>query len=118
MLYFLLVLGIVPGTNIRLSFSEVLIIAYILGMIFVWRLGLFTTSYHQSKELAAVKRRAARDLGLYDLTAVQLIGRTIVVPQERISRRPLYFRDQLAHQYERNTHLQRYLVRPDTISFA
>jgi hypothetical protein len=118
MLYFLLVLGLVPGTSLQLTFSEVLIVAYLLGMALVWRLGLFTTNYHQSKELAALKKRAGRKLGLNDLKAVQLIGRTVVTPPERIARQPLYVRELQSRQYERNIQPERYLLRPRAVYYA
>lgn len=118
MLYFLLVLGIVPGTNFQVSFEDVLALAALLLLLFIWRLRLFTSTYHQEHELSVVSRRARRRLNSYELSSVQLTGHKAVAPQERISRRPLYVRGPLIRQYERSMMPQRYLVRPETVSFA
>lgn len=97
MLYFLLVLGLVPGTSIQLTFLEVMMLTGGIFLIFIWRLRLFTESYHQASELASIRRRASRKLSLDELKMAQWIPRTTLAPPERISRSELYSRAEIAH---------------------
>ena len=118
MLYFLLVLGLVPGTNLQLTFSEVLALATLVASILIWRSRLFTSNYHQAKELNKLKRRVASNIGIYDVSAVQLIGRTIVTPPERTFARPLYVRAGQSRQYAQSNRPERYSFHPRTVFAA
>lgn len=112
MLDFLLVLGLVPGTNFQLSFSEIALFAILLNLLFAWRLRLFTRRYHQAHELAALKRRAKRRLIWNGIMPEQSTDRRVVTPQERTSRHLLYARGWQAHQYARSNQPERSYFRP------
>ena len=103
MLDFLLVLGQIPGTGLQLTFTDILLLTSLLIIAFTWRMRLFTYGYRQAHELSVLKHKALRQLGINKVSSGRSIRRKVVVPPERIYRRPFVSGRQSVPRYVRNT---------------
>lgn len=115
MLDSLLVLGQVPGTNLKITFTEALLAALAVGCILLWLARYFSKKHRTARSLALIRVQAYLQLISLESTSVRLIRRTVEVHRADISSRQSYLEPRQAPRAERSILQARYPLRRQAV---